>query len=205
MSKGRETEGDRSQDGNRRDDIGDVGFFDRVARFYDFFALEPSTDVLNRALSLEEGVRLLDIAGGTGRISEDLLNRNPDIKPVLVDASRGMLLQSEIDRVQGNASQLPFRDDAFDAAICVDAIHHIRDIESVFTETRRVLKDDGKFVIVDFNPRTFRGKLLASFEHFFRLKSVFYSPDETAELLRGFEMDPEIRSKGFEYVVVGKV
>ena len=52
--------------------------------------------------------------------------------------------------VQATAEQLPFVDDAFDAAIAILTVHHWRDKEAGLREVRRVTR--GRIVLLTFDP-----------------------------------------------------
>lgn len=54
-----------------------------------------------------------------------------------------------ITLVTGNAEELPFLDDSFDIVISRLAFHHFVNGTEIFTEMKRVLKPDGKLVLVD--------------------------------------------------------
>ena len=82
-------------------------------------------DALNTALR----PRLLDVGGGTGRIGRAFVAANDDY--VAVDLSLGMLDEFArwCDRagyrpalLQADGQRLPFRDDAFDAALLIQVV-----------------------------------------------------------------------------------
>lgn len=51
--------------------------------------------------------------------------------------------------VQGDAAELPFADDSFDIVFSRLAFHHFPEPETPFSEMARVLKPDGKLVMID--------------------------------------------------------
>jgi SAM-dependent methyltransferase len=73
-----------------------------------------------RALhDLPAGARILDLPCGGGRVSRFLRKRGFEL--VAADYSRFMLIESEASaehRCQADVQRLPFRDRAFDAAVC---------------------------------------------------------------------------------------
>ena len=197
--------------------IGDVRFFDRVARLYDRMMPAADRQSLTAALSRADGDidRILDLGGGTGRatIAVDAGERT------VVDISRPMLKRARtrtasgpgrptnpagpLAALQGYAGQLAVGDNTVDAAIVVDAFHHMPEQAAVVDEARRVLRPDGVFVIREFDPSHPLGWVLARGEHAIAMNSTFYTPAELAELLADAGFAVEILDAGFEYTVVG--
>lgn len=182
---------------------GDVRLFDRLAGVYD--ATLPAA----RKAPLEAGLRfadrpverLVDVAGGTGRAGAQLA----DERAVIVcDASAGMLSRATgLDAVRGDARRLPFASGAVDAAIIVDALHHVPDPATVLADCVRVVAPGGVVVVREFDPRTLLGGGLAAGEHLIGMDSTFLTPDAVVDALteaggRGYLVDP-----GWSYTVVG--
>ena len=103
---------------------------------------------------LRPGMKLLDVATGTGllaREAENLLGGTG--KVVGVDPSAGML--SEAQRAlrsplaRGWAEALPFRDDAFDMLSLGYALGHVASFEAAFREFLRVLRPGGRLVLLE--------------------------------------------------------
>ena len=144
--------------------------FDQIAKRY---------DLLNRLLSLgqDEAWRqeirtklpsknsfdLLDIATGTGDVILSLVKDNPSIHIAYgVDLSEGMLgiakekikalgLHSKITLQKDDAQALPFVDGTFDAITIAFGIRNIPDLRLALLEMYRVLKRDGRVVILEFS------------------------------------------------------
>ena len=93
--------------------------------------------------ALPPGGLCLEIGVGTGRIAIPLAQAG--VKLVGVDLSREMLgrLRAKGDAVpvvQGDATRLPFRDGAFDAAIAAHVLHLIPKWRAAIDELRRVVR-----------------------------------------------------------------
>ncbi len=97
---------------------------------------------------------ILDIATGTGRFAELLSSKGGHI--VGLDASREMLMQNEVESVQGDALNLPFENKSFDTTISMRFFHLLdeEDIEDFILEVERVTKD--KFVFESLHPLSMR-------------------------------------------------
>ncbi|QSG08379.1 class I SAM-dependent methyltransferase [Halapricum desulfuricans] len=182
---------------------GDVALFDRFARYYDLFV--PGAKATNLSRGLETATRpverLVDVGGGTGRAARAL---GVDQRVVL-DASRGMLSQTALSSIQGDAGRLPLATDAVDAITVVDALHHIHGWDAVFEEAFRVLSPGGVLVISDFDPATVPGRLLVAGERLVGFDSCFESPDRLRERLEAIGFETRLIDGGFGYTVAAVV
>jgi SAM-dependent methyltransferase len=187
---------------------GDVGFFDRIARAYDLLMPSSSTTELEAAFDHAERPvsRVLDLAGGTGRVSRSL--RTTGYDPLVADASAGMLRLARTHRlpvVHADAGRLPLADDSVDAAVVVDAYHHLPDQQAALTEAARVVAPGGVVVVRDFDPSTLRGRGVESFEHLVGMGSRFATADEVAAALSRAGLRSRVLDRGFVATVVGVV
>ena len=187
---------------------GDVRFFDRIAGLYDLAMPSARIGPLCEGFAFadREIDRLVDLAGGTGRASAGLAAAGFD--PVVVDRSAGMLRRAHDaghGTVRGDAEALPIRDDAVDAAVIVDALHHLPDPAAGLAEAFRMLRPGGVVVIQEFDPRSYRGRGLVAAEHLVGFDSTFWEPEALCARLGDAGFDPRIVRGGFEYVVVGRV
>lgn len=186
---------------------GDVRFFDRIARLYDVMMPPSSTDWAVQAFELADRPveQVLDLAGGTGRVAAAL---TPAHDPVVIDISAPMLGRAHdrgIPAVRGDAGRLPIRDDALDAAVVVDAYHHLPDREAAVKEAIRVVAPGGVFVIRDFDPTTLPGRGIAVGEALFGMGSTFVTPDAAAAALTRAGLQSRVLDRGTVYTVVGQV
>ena len=107
-----------------------------------------------RRAGLRPGMRLLDVATGTGLVARGAVRALGEPGRVIgVDPSRGMLREARkalsSPLVQGRAEALPFRDDLFDMLSMGFALRHVPDLEAAFREYRRVLKPGGRVVLLE--------------------------------------------------------
>jgi demethylmenaquinone methyltransferase/2-methoxy-6-polyprenyl-1,4-benzoquinol methylase len=110
-------------------------------------------DALQRA-GLLPGMRLLDVASGTGLVAAAALELGLQPQDVVgLDPSRGMLRQNRrgIGRVQGRGEDLPFRAGTFDFIAMGYAMRHVEDLSLLFGEFRRVLKPAGRALVLEIS------------------------------------------------------
>lgn len=133
--------------------------FDQAAEYYDAtrglpegIALEAAS-LLVKAGNLTSESNVLEIAVGTGRIAEPLINQVRRLAGV--DLSRLMLQQfvakvqplpANLLLTQGDITQLPYPANSFDAIVAVHVFHLVPAYEQALVEAARVLKPDGRLV-----------------------------------------------------------
>src|SRR4051812_40039680 len=97
--------------------------------------------------------RALEIGAGTGYFSLNLARAGLIGELTCTDISQGMLdelagtaqrLGVQVETVCTDAEQLPFPDDSFDLVFGHAILHHIPDLETAFSEFRRVLRPGGR-------------------------------------------------------------
>jgi demethylmenaquinone methyltransferase/2-methoxy-6-polyprenyl-1,4-benzoquinol methylase len=113
--------------------------------------------------TFEQDFRLLDVAGGTGDLTERFLRAGGagctatlfDINPEMVAvAEQRMQTAGLADRVScivGNAEVLPFPDKSFDAFTIGFGIRNVTHIDRALKEAYRVLKTGGRFLCIEFS------------------------------------------------------
>ncbi len=114
---------------------------------------------LERA-GIENGMRVLELAMGSGEMFRRLLRVNPDGQTIGVDLSPKMaaLSQAQARRLfpgvsaqcqAADARALPFPAGSFDAVICCYLFELLprEDVASTLLEVRRVLKSDGRLTL----------------------------------------------------------
>jgi ubiquinone/menaquinone biosynthesis C-methylase UbiE len=148
-----------------------------LAPFYDRIFTGLNSERLREWLALPAN-RLLDVGGGTGRVSGKLTG----IKTIVViDPSMAMLSASRtkngLNLANANAERIPFLDSSFDRVLVVDAFHHFCNQEQAADELFRVLAPGGRLVIEEPNIGRWTVKLIALGERLALMGSHFYSPE----------------------------
>lgn len=155
--------------------------FDRVAPRYDFMnhLLSAGLDVRWRkraATTLgNRPLKVLDLCAGTGDQSAALADHDHDVEAL--DFSTPMVIRAAakhrragraIAPIVGDALNLPWPKDAFDAATISFGLRNVADLDSCLAEIRRVLRPGGRLVALEFTlPRRqpVRGAYLLYFRY----------------------------------------
>lgn len=136
--------------------------FDRQAETYDasykgFIGRyqRRSYGYVIEALSALEFSSLLDVGCGTGALLEQIKSKWPDTRISGVDISGEMVkvasqrLGRTTEVVVGDAENLPWEDNSFDAVVSTISFHHYPHPITALTEIRRVLKPGGHLLLSD--------------------------------------------------------
>ena len=115
---------------------------------------------MTKALQPRKGMRILDLAAGTGTASAAIAKHGAHV--TAADFSEGMLAEGRIrqagndliDFVWADATELPFEDDSFDAATISFGLRNVEGPERALAEMFRVVKPGGRIVICEFSRPT---------------------------------------------------
>jgi ubiquinone/menaquinone biosynthesis C-methylase UbiE len=112
---------------------------------------------LAETLAVQGDEQILDLATGTGRVARPVAKRLRNGRIIGVDQALAMLdvghqHQDPIPayfQSAGEADALPFKSNSFDRAFVSFSLHHFGNSEGVVKEVLRVLKNGGRFVVLD--------------------------------------------------------
>lgn len=145
------------------------GVFERVAERYDVMndLMSLGTHRLFKRMTVEmsgvrPGMRVLDLAGGTGDLAAlfaDAVGDSgsvvlADINPAMMRVGRDRLLDqglAQVEFCQTSAEALAFADAGFDCVVIGFGLRNFTDKEAALREIARVLKPGGVLLILEFS------------------------------------------------------
>jgi demethylmenaquinone methyltransferase / 2-methoxy-6-polyprenyl-1,4-benzoquinol methylase len=171
-----------SAEGSKKEQVSQM--FDNIAANYDFlnhFLSLGIDKIWRRKMIKEVGMvqpkLILDVATGTGDVALNTLKQlnDKDLHIVGLDISPEMLnvgkkkihtegVSDRIDMVVGDSENLPFENNKFDAVTVAYGVRNFEDLARGLSEMQRVLKPNGKLVVLEFSkPRVFPFRQLFNF------------------------------------------
>ena len=138
-----------------------AGMFDTVARRYDLsndimslWQVRMWRRVTRAAVAAGPGMRVLDLAAGTGTSSVEYAADGADV--VACDLSPGMVAEGRrrhpgIEFVVGDAMALPFADADFDVVTISYGLRNVQNTAAALAEMARVTRPGGRLVIAEFS------------------------------------------------------
>jgi demethylmenaquinone methyltransferase/2-methoxy-6-polyprenyl-1,4-benzoquinol methylase len=135
--------------------------FDTIAPRYDFisrvfsFGLDRRWKRLSVArAALPENASVLDLACGTGDISQLVIERLPGATVIAADITELMLRLARVrglkNAVCSDAACLPFSGNSFDCVFIGYGLRNFPDLKAAVQEIKRVTRPGGSIVSIDF-------------------------------------------------------
>lgn len=164
---------------------------------------------------------ILDVCCGTGDITERIARMSPGTLCVGLDFSQEMLDVARertqglenVQLIEGNAMDLPFDDDVFDAAVISFGLRNTPDYERVLREMARVVRPGGVVACLDASVPD--NGLIQPFYQFYyknimtalgggkdKREEYEWLYQSTQDFLRKNELEGLFGAVGLEYVVV---
>lgn len=143
--------------------------FDSIAGSYDFLNhfLSLGIDRFWRKKAIEilaetQPQQVLDVATGTADVAIQTAKNIPgahitgvDIAPLMLEIGRKKIqregLAGRIELRDGDAENLPFEDNIFDAVTVAYGVRNFEDLDAGLREIYRVLVKNGRLVVVEFS------------------------------------------------------
>jgi demethylmenaquinone methyltransferase / 2-methoxy-6-polyprenyl-1,4-benzoquinol methylase len=170
------------QEGSKKQQVSKM--FDNIAKHYDFLNhfLSLGIDKIWRRKMIAELVSaqpksILDVATGTGDVAintikqlkiKDLHIVGLDISPEMLNIGKKKIItegmSGTIEMMVGDSENLPFENNKFDAITVAYGVRNFENLEQGLSEMLRVLKPNGKLVVLEFSkPNSFPFKQLFNF------------------------------------------
>ncbi|NBC83836.1 MAG: bifunctional demethylmenaquinone methyltransferase/2-methoxy-6-polyprenyl-1,4-benzoquinol methylase UbiE [Bacteroidetes bacterium] len=175
--------------------------FDNIAHKYDFLNHFLSLGIDNgwrkkvvKELQPYKPQQIIDIATGTGDLAIAIHKKIPDARITGIDISEKMLdygrkkisrlqLKRNIDLQIGDAENIDFPDQYFDAATVAFGVRNFENLQKGLDELYRTLRSPGVLVILEFSqPASFPFKQLYNiyFKHILPVMGKLFSKDNSA-------------------------
>ncbi|MBI4387554.1 MAG: methyltransferase domain-containing protein [Candidatus Omnitrophica bacterium] len=140
----------------------------RVEKRYDYLAekydvrwrgyVSSTLGFIQKWINAKGSERILDVACGTGVLEQMLVSGHLNQSITGIDISEKMLAVAKqklggypnLTFLKGSASQIPLPDDHFDIVVCANSFHYFDKPLVCLNEMRRVLKTEGRIVILDW-------------------------------------------------------
>jgi SAM-dependent methyltransferase len=110
----------------------------------------PPAHIVSFVHSLGDAERALDVGCGDGRLTAELSALKVcavDVSPVALERAR-LRLGAEADLLEVDPdAPLPLEDSRFDLVLCAETLEHVRDVQLLLSEIRRVLRPGGSVAI----------------------------------------------------------
>lgn len=141
------------------------GWADVSGTYHDTFGniTRLTVGALLDAVEVKEGVRLLDVACGTGNATAEAHARGAkatglDLVAAMVSEARA--LYPDVDFTEGDAEAMPFNHGEFEAVVSNFGLRHFPHPERALAEAFRVLSPGGRFAASDRMPPGFYGTIV---------------------------------------------
>ena len=143
----------------------EAGDFGQVAKY-----IEPVAAEFMAELPLRAGVRLLDVACGTGNLA--VIAAGKGCETAGVDIAANLLAQARerakaeglaIDYREGDAEALPYADRSFDVTVSMFGVMFAPRPELAAMELLRVTRPGGTIALANWTPEGFIGKMFKVF------------------------------------------
>jgi ubiquinone/menaquinone biosynthesis C-methylase UbiE len=109
----------------------------------------PPGHIAEFVRSLGEVDDALDLGCGDGRLTDRLSARSitgADTSLVALERAQRRVREGRFVRVRPD-EPLPFDDGSFDLVLCAETIEHVRDVQLLLSEARRVLRPGGELAL----------------------------------------------------------
>ena len=184
----------------------DVDMYDRMMRRLRDRGWMATKEILGSGIIAGN---VLEVGPGPGYLGLEWLKRTNHTRLTGLDISPAMIkiaeknaweygFQDRVIYVKGNAVQMPFENDTFDAVFSNGSLHEWAEPEKIFNEINRVLKPGGKYCVTDLRrdmnpvlkmfmklvskPKAMRSGLISSI-------NAAYIKDEIKDLLKSTKLN----------------
>jgi len=162
--------------------------------------------ILNQWNLLSPGYKIIDIGAGEGKLNLELLN-HIDVHFELCDIDRKKFAsipsKSSISINVTDVTELDFPGESFDVAFCINALHHFDRPKLSIKEVTRVLKKNGKLLIVDYESQALLTRIFNIIAKVQKRHRHFFTLFELTEYLKYLGLNTQsIRINHFQIAII---
>ena len=109
----------------------------------------PPEHLMTFVRGLERAQRALDLGCGDGRLTRELDAAETvaaDVSDVALARAAGRVPAARLVPLDPDAP-LPLEDGSFDLVLCAETVEHVRDVQLLLSEVRRVLRPGGRLAV----------------------------------------------------------
>ncbi|MFA5054690.1 MAG: bifunctional 2-polyprenyl-6-hydroxyphenol methylase/3-demethylubiquinol 3-O-methyltransferase UbiG [Dehalococcoidia bacterium] len=180
-------------------------WWDGTKRFQRTLAnqIYPRLKYFDRVAPDWTGLNVLDLGCGGGFMAEPLARRGArvtgiDPSAASLEAARKHAEAQRLDITyrQGVGEDIPLETGSMDRVVCVDVLEHVKDIDKVLSEVRRVLRPKGLFLFDTVN-RNWLSRLLVLNVVEDVLKLIPKNTHDADKFIRPVELSRLLGNNGF--------
>ena len=147
------------------------GFYKKHAHIYDSVrspiidSFEEKIEILKKKGRITQKARIVEIGVGTGKYLKKIV-KDTRCEGIGIDISYEMLLAAQktksekINYIKADAIKIPLPSNYCDLVYAVNTVHQIADKYALFCESFRILKEEGKIIIISPDINRLRDFLL---------------------------------------------
>jgi ubiquinone/menaquinone biosynthesis C-methylase UbiE len=159
-------------------------FIVKLQEFTYTIGAKKRIQIMSEYIDIRPSDILLDIGGNTGKITEAYSNNCREVivlEPKHSIVEYGRSHRPKIKFIEGGAENIRLPDEYFDKVVASASFHHFSDHDKALEEMKRVLKPDGKIIILEIDPNTARGKYLKFCETLLHTGAKLYQPSQLSK------------------------
>ena len=148
--------------------------YNLLARIYDILYwgyIRKTNEMACRALPLNGQEHLLNVGCGTGDLERRLIRKYPALHLTGVDLSPDMLARAgekladypQVRFKEGDFLSMDLPENFFDAVFSISNLHYFANPLASFAKVQLLLKPGGRFVLIDWNRNSLKGKIYQAY------------------------------------------